>query len=104
MPEHILGTDIMQHPVSNRDDQAGLFGNRNEFRRRNEPVFRVLPAQQRLKADCNVHQRVPFRLIDNNKFRAGQRFAQILLQRHPPQLKAVHLLIEHTEFVLAGVF
>ena len=43
-----------EHPAPDRDDQAGLLGERDELRRRDRAARRVLPAQQRLDA---VHAR-----------------------------------------------
>jgi hypothetical protein len=39
-----------QHPFAERQDEAGLLGQRNEVERRDHAALGVVPAQQRLEA------------------------------------------------------
>ncbi|MNC36778.1 hypothetical protein D3C75_853160 [compost metagenome] len=68
VPELILAAHIMQHPIRDGHNKSSLLGDGNEFGRRNNAMFRVPPAQQRLQPDGYVHERIPFRLIDHHKF------------------------------------
>ena len=40
-----------EHPAGERDDQAGLLGDRDELLGSEQPVARVVPAHERLDAD-----------------------------------------------------
>ncbi len=40
--------DCLEHPAAELDDQAGLFGERDEIGRVDDAAFGMLPAQQRL--------------------------------------------------------
>ena len=51
LPGRGLLDGAAQHPVADGDDQAGLFGDRDESIRRDAAQRRVLPAQQGLDAD-----------------------------------------------------
>ena len=46
-----LPTGRLQHPLSDRDDQSGLFGQRDEVTRWDHTHHRVLPTDQGLDAD-----------------------------------------------------
>ena len=51
MPPDRLATRLFQRPGSERDDQSGLLGQRDELHRRNESPLRVLPTDQRLEPE-----------------------------------------------------
>ena len=45
LPARQLPAGLFQHPLANRDDQAGVFNNGNKQPRRNGAFVRVMPAQ-----------------------------------------------------------
>ena len=47
---HGVAARFAQDPAADRDDQAGLLGERDEVERRHEPAVRVDPADERLDA------------------------------------------------------
>ena len=49
-PAPLLGEREVEHPLGQPQDEAGALGDRDEVARRDEPLGRVLPAQQRLDA------------------------------------------------------
>ena len=74
-----------QHPFAERVDQTRFLGQRNEDLRRDVSMLRVVPAQQRLRADdrlvCDAHHRLVVKLervvLDGG---AQRRFQRVLLQ------------------------
>ena len=59
-----LAAGLVEHPVADRDDQAGLLGDRDEARGADQAARRVLPAQQRLDADDAAVSRARPRLVE----------------------------------------
>ena len=53
-----------QHPLANGNDHPVCFGNRNEFIRRNQTEFRMLPSNERFPAGYGTALQVEFRLED----------------------------------------
>ena len=73
-PGHQLGTGRFQHPLAQRQDQPGLFGQGNELCGRHHAAGRVAPAHQRLHAlDGAVF--LHLNLVKKLKFLAHQRLA-----------------------------
>ena len=71
-----LAARLAEHPPADRDDQAGLLGERDELRRRDEPARRVVPAQQRLDAVVGPPLEADDRLVvDLELLRARARAA-----------------------------
>ena len=58
----MVATCLAQHPFTDRHDEAGFFGERDEVRRRDQPQIRVLPAQKGFQRDqatlVGAHQRL----------------------------------------------
>ncbi|MNI19017.1 hypothetical protein D3C73_724380 [compost metagenome] len=80
VPVAQLFAGLIQHPLANGNDGAVLLGQRNKQVWRNQPVFRVLPANQRLHTDHPVIAVADLRLVDQIELLAGQCVAQIFFQ------------------------
>ena len=63
---------LTQHPLTDWDDAAGCFGNRDEHVRHHETTCRVLPTQQRLEPDHLAGLQFDDRLIDKVELLIGQ--------------------------------
>src|SRR5947209_7656271 len=58
-----LPTGLIEHPLADRDDQTAFFSERDEFVRLNETARRMLPTEQRLRANRRTVRRRDFRLV-----------------------------------------
>ena len=92
----------LEHPRADLDDQPALLGERDELGRRDEPARRVLPAQQRLGRGDLAGVEVEDRLVDEEQLVAGDRAAQVVLEREPVVRGDVHLVAELGVAVAAG--
>ncbi len=79
-PARHLRTRLFDHPFTDLDDEAGLFGDRNELRRRHQAQARPHPAQQRLGADHAAREQVNLGLVVQQQLVAFDRTAQVGLQ------------------------
>ena len=75
-----LAAGLIEHPLADADDLAGLFGHRDELRRRDQPALPVLPADEGLHADHVAGRELDFGLVVQHKFPAVDRAAQPGLQ------------------------
>ena len=78
---------LAQHPLADRNDQAGFFRQRNEIDRRDHAAQRMVPAHQRFEGDDDVLGDVADRLVIDFEFFALKRGAQVDFQQ-PPGLRA----------------
>ena len=69
-----------QQPAAHGDDEAGLFGDRNEAVGRDELAAGVFPAQQGLGSDDLAGAQVDLRLIDDGQFAPLEGLAQVAQQ------------------------
>ena len=60
------------------DDQPGLFGQRHELGRRDEPDARVLPPEQRLHPHDPAALQLDLGLVEEQQFVPLDRFAQVV--------------------------
>ena len=65
-----------QDPLAERDDQAPLLGDRNELVWQHEPALRVVPADQRLRADDAPRLHLHLRLEVEDELSARERPAE----------------------------
>ena len=83
-PAARLGRDrpagLLEHPASERDDQAGLLGERNELAGREHAALGMAPPHERLGADDAAGLQVDDRLVVQEKLRAFDRAVQIGFQ------------------------
>ena len=95
-----------QHPLSHRNNDAGLFGDPDKFSRENQPPFRVVPSEQGLHAHYAVGL-IGQRLVVKHQLIAVQGFFQIAFHLHAVQGLSVHLFgkepIPIPTVVLGGV-
>ena len=99
-----------QNKRPHRNDEASLFGQRDEFSRRNDPLLRIVPAHQRLEADnrvvrANIHDR----LVHQHEFLELDGAADLVFEavelhrlladasRHELDTAVIHALLEVTE-------
>jgi len=64
---------LTDHPRADRHDEAGVLGDGHELRRRNDPLRRMPPAQQRLEGADAVLLEVKQRLVEEFELVALQR-------------------------------
>ncbi len=84
-----------QNPQTQGNDQAGIFGQRNEVGRINKPSFRMLPTNQCFKAgELSVIERYD-RLIVNPQLFTIDCPAQVVLHLQQVDRVRVHSLIEY---------
>ena len=93
-PVRRLGAGRMEHPVAELVDQAGLFGDRNELRRRNHAAVGMAPAQQRLAGGDLAILQVEHGLIVNFQSVIGDRLAQFEFEDSPRLGPGVHAGLE----------
>jgi hypothetical protein len=89
-----LRAGFPQYPFAERHDQTDVFGDGNEFGRRDHAVLRMMPAQERFEAADLIRGDIHQRLIVEFELAIGEGAAQVEL--HVPALLcfAVHLTLE----------
>ena len=85
MPARDLRRDGVEHALADRHDQIGLFGHRDELRRRHPAQFRMQPAHQRLGADQLAAVQVELGLVPGVQLAGRHRTAQRRQQQQPLQ-------------------
>ena len=75
-----LAAGRLEHPFAERNDQAGLLGERDEFGRRDRCRDRMAPAHQRFEAAIARVARVEQRLVVDLELLFAQRLAQVDLE------------------------
>ena len=103
-PSCRLAAGAVQGPFAERDDQAGLLGNRYEYRRRHRSAQRMGPAQQRLAGRHPAGAQVDQRLVIQMELLGAERFAQIELERAALLHRLLHVHGEETMAAAAAVF
>ena len=83
-----------QHPVAERVDQARFLGQRDEDLRRDAAVLRIVPAQQRFRADDRAVVDFHDRLVVQPQPTFLERVAQRPLQRVLPHPKLREIGVE----------
>src|SRR5580704_2742963 len=76
-------TGLADHPFAERNDKAGLFGNRNELRGRDRSALRLVPAQETLPPDNPMVFDIEDWLVEQLKFTPGDSISQIRFQSAP---------------------
>ena len=79
VPGRRLAAGGAQNPFADLQDQAALFGDRDEDIGRDGAALGMLPAQQRLEAEDLAGRQVLLRLIGEAQFAARNRMQQIVL-------------------------
>ncbi len=101
-PEFGLLAGLFQNPLTDRHDQAGLLGDRNEVGGRDEAAIGMVPAKQRLGADQGPGFSVGFRLVMEFELIGVQRLANLVLHIKAVQRLRAHGLGEELEIIAAG--
>src|SRR5206468_5206583 len=70
---------LAHHPRADRDDEAGVLGDRNEVGGRDQPQLRMTPAEQRLERADPILFEIEQRLVVKLEFAALQRKPQVAL-------------------------
>lgn len=71
---------LTEHPLTDWDDAAGCFGNRDEHVRHHKTTCRMLPTQQRLEPDHRARLQFDDRLIVKVELLIGQSCGEVGLQ------------------------
>src|SRR5436190_22637206 len=83
-----------QYPFADRQNKAGLLGQRNKVERRDHAALGVVPAQQRLEAGHLAGLQVKDRLVVELELAVGDGLAQVDLERAAQLQPLVHLALE----------
>ncbi len=86
--------DRAEHPVADAQDEAGVLGELDEFRGRDQAARAMLPAQQPLVSDDASGRDLDDRLVEHPQLLVLQRAAQVVLELHAARRREVHLLGE----------
>lgn len=97
-----LATGGPQHPLADRLDQAGLFGDADETPRHQQALLGMLPTHQRLDTAHPAAHQVDDRLVVQAELVVGQRQAQAVFDLQPVDGGIVHFLVEELEVVPPG--
>jgi len=101
LPGPVLPTGFAQYPTANRHDQSAFFGHRNELIRRDGPMLRILPADQRFRAGNGARRQIEFRLIKKMKFTLRQSTLQPPFDKQPFACAGIHVGPEKLVIVAA---
>ena len=101
LPDHVLRAGLPEHPAADRNDQAGFFGKRNEFARRQHRSVLMAPAQQRLDAGDRAGVQIDLGLVMQQQLVALQRVPEVRLHREPLDRPGPGVAGEEPETVLA---
>ena len=101
LPERELARGALQHEQAEIDDQAGLLGDGDEFRRRHAAELRMVPARQRLEARDRAVFQPHDRLVQDGDLLALERAAQFGFERQAVGLARAHRRLEHLDAVAA---
>ena len=64
---------VLEHPPTERDDEPGVLGQRNELAGQHEPELGVVPADERLGRDRLARRDVDDRLVVDDQLVAFER-------------------------------
>ena len=103
VPDVQLAAGLVDHPVADINDHAGLLGNRQKLVRRQQAARRVLPAQQRFEANDRPARRAVLRLIEQTQLVAIQRLPQVVIKLQLRLRQRVHGRLEEVVAVAAVV-
>ena len=81
LPRLLLGARGAQHPVSQRNDEAGLFGERDEIVGLDHAAGRMLPADERFESGNDAGRDFYDRLVVDDELLALERLTHVALQR-----------------------
>src|SRR2546430_10203256 len=87
-------TLFRSHPFADLKNDAGIFGDWNEFRRRDLPACRMPPAQQSLETDDPAGADILLRLVDQPQFVSGNCASD----RKSTRLNSSHSQISYAVF------
>ena len=74
-----IGAGRLQHPATDRFNQAGFFGQGNEFIRGNHATFGMMPARQRLESCPSAGLQIHNGLVMHVQFVVLQGLVQFAL-------------------------
>src|SRR4051812_8310659 len=89
-----LGGRLLEHPLAERCDEAGLLGQADELGRCDDAVAGAIPADERLDADQALVGDVEDRLVVDAELLALDGAAQVALGAQPDERVLAHLLVE----------
>src|SRR3954452_7194588 len=89
-PGHRLAAGLLEGPFTDRDDQSGILGERDEVARGYVPALGMMPPQQRLKPSNLPARRVHRRLVMKRQLAVRECLPQVELKRLPRDRRGVH--------------
>ena len=101
VPRDELLAGAAEDPLADAGDEADVLGERDELARRQDPFLRVLPANERLRADRLTGREAEDRLVVEDELAAGQRAPESALHRRAFLRLLLHPLCEELKAVAA---
>ncbi|MNM45486.1 hypothetical protein D3C81_564110 [compost metagenome] len=99
-----LPTGFIQHPLTDRNDQPGFFGQTDKAVRQQQPMLRMFPAQQGFSTDGLAVLGVELGLIEQAELTLFKGDSQVLEQLQLQARVAVHRHVKEAVTVLASTF
>ena len=96
LPGLKLDTRLLEDPTADWDHQSGFFGELNKAARPDQPTFRVIPSDQRLRSECRSRL-INLQLEIEFKLRFLDRFSQIALKLSSFSDRLLHAVIKKTQ-------
>ena len=103
LPGPGLAARLAHDELADRDHQAGLLGDRDELRRRDQAALGVVPPDERLHRDDVAVGQADDRLVVEDELAALDRAAHVDAERQPLGRGVLHRGVEQPELVLAGL-
>src|SRR5207302_2730627 len=102
VPAAPLATCLLEHPLSERHDQAHLLGDRDERVRSDSPAPRMVPAHERLHLDDATAVQIDDGLVMDSELASLERSPQVSLNFEALHGARVEALVVYLPASLAG--
>src|SRR5918994_5549219 len=101
LPRAPLSARLLQHPLTDGHDEAGLLGDVEEILRPQHAAVRMLPAHERLHGDDLPGLRGHLRLVAYRELATPERPPQRALELHAVGKSGTHARVEDLVALLA---
>ena len=99
LPPHVLGAGLAEHPQPDLDDDAGLLGQADELRRRQQPSVGVVPADEGLDREHLARRHLDLGLVVDDQLAVVERLAQLDLVLELPAHLGPQRLVEDLDAI-----
>ena len=94
---------LREHPLADRDDQAGALGRLEELAGQEQPALGMVPAHERLDPDGAAGRDLDDRLVVQDELVTPERVRELVLHAHPDASGAAHRVVEHLDLARGAV-